>query len=85
MIICVSPPPLFNQQSSPRDRRIADESESVDNMPAERGRVFINEEPPPDIRINNITVTTRGNIGKLSCCTAIRLTCLGMFGQTSLR
>ena len=65
MIICISPPPLFNQQT-PTDRRREDEPVYVDNTPAERGTVFISEQTQPDIRINNISVATRNNISKLS-------------------
>ena len=63
MIICVSPPPLFNQQM-PSDGRGKDAEVFVDNAPAERGKVFINDIPPPDITINDITITTRNSNGK---------------------
>ena len=73
MIICVSPPPLFNQQM-PSVGRGKDAAVFVDNVPAERGMVFINDTPAPDSTINNITVTTRNSNGKHAILGAFHLT-----------
>ena len=63
MLICVSPPPRFHRQPSTGRRRQSQWYE--ENAPTELGKVFINEDVQPDIRVNNIEVTTRGNISEL--------------------
>ena len=57
MLICVSPPPRFHRQPSTGRRRQSQGYE--ENEPTELGKVFINEDVQPDIKVNDIEVTTR--------------------------
>lgn len=66
VIICVSPPPLSNQQTTPEKRSEVDETVGTDSMPKERGKVFVRDVSPPDTRINNMTLSTRNARGKPS-------------------
>ena len=63
MLICVSPPPRFDRQPSTGKRRRSEVQE--ENVPTELGKVFVNEDVQPDIRVNNIGFTTRSNRSEL--------------------
>lgn len=55
-MICVCPPPYLNRQPSAERR---EQPVSEEHAPFERGKVFVNEDCLPDIRVNNIS--TRSN------------------------
>lgn len=63
MLVCVCPPPRFDRQPSTGRRR--QDQWHEENEPTERGRVFVNEDVQPDIRVNDIEVTSRSNRSEL--------------------
>ena len=63
MLVCVSAPPRFHRQPSTGRRRQSQGYEK--NSPTELGKVYINEDVQPDIRVNNIDFTTRSNRSEL--------------------
>lgn len=63
MLICVSPPPRFDRQPSTGRRRQSQGHE--ENARTELGKVFVNEDVQPEIRVNNIEVTTPSNRSEL--------------------
>lgn len=52
VMICVCPPPHLNRQPSAERR---EQPVSEEHAPLERGKVFVNEDCLPDIRVNNIS------------------------------
>lgn len=63
MLVCVSPPPRFDRQQSADSSR-PDQSHE-EKASKERGTVFVREDVQPEIRINDIEVSTRSNRSKL--------------------
>lgn len=58
-MICVCPPPHPNRQ--PSTERTREQENFEENAPSERGKVLLDDNYLPDIRVNDIS--TRSNRG----------------------